>query len=300
VEAAAQLDPISRCCAQPVLFRNCAVCVEIINFHQSDSRRPVLTAYDGGIATRVKGQASAADALDIWAGYADLITIESVSSSTVPQISDDAVNAVFFSNTIFGDDFGDQTLAVTVYLTDSGVNMIEADVLVNNAYRFDSYRGPLQSSAADFHRIIVHEFGHVPGLDHVTPYPPGQAIMEPIISDFDHLGADDVAGVRKLYGADITNLPEPVFLREDNALSERQRDEAEKRKEETEAPGGTRNFQERDFIDWRKKNNWFLIGRRRTIRPYQSLSLQEILPRKKSEFIGKRSRRLDVETFCHQ
>jgi hypothetical protein len=90
-------------------------------------------------------------------------------------------------------------------------------VVVNAAYLFDSYRGPLQMPAGrpqyDLHRVLLHEFGHVLGLDHVTNTPTGQAIMEPIISDLDHLGADDVAGVRNLYGADLTFLPDPVTLR---------------------------------------------------------------------------------------
>jgi hypothetical protein len=165
--------------------------------------------------------ASAADALDIWNGYVDFITLSSIASATVPEISGDGVNATFFSSTIFGDTFGDDTLAVTVFLT-SGANgavMTEADVICNTAFRYDSYRGPLQTTAADIHRIFVHEFGHVLGLAHVTNTPPGQALMEPIISDLDHLAADDVAGGRHLYGAEITNLPEPVFLRQDDSFT---------------------------------------------------------------------------------
>lgn len=152
--------------------------------------------------------ASAADALDIWNGYLDFISISSVSSPTVPEVSGDGINSVFFSNTIFGDSFGDGGLAVTVLLsTGSDASATaEADVVVNSAFRYDSYRGPEQSDIYDFHRIVLHEFGHVLGLDHVTNNPPGQAIMEPIISDLDHLGADDVGGIRQLYGAEITNL----------------------------------------------------------------------------------------------
>ena len=56
--------------------------------------------------------ASAADALDIWNGYVDFITLSSIASATVPEISGDGVNATFFSSTIFGDTFGDDTLAV--------------------------------------------------------------------------------------------------------------------------------------------------------------------------------------------
>jgi len=137
--------------------------------------------------------ASAADALDIWNGYVDFITLSSIASATVPEISGDGVNATFFSSTIFGDTFGDDTLAVTVFLT-SGEVMTEADVICNTAFHYDSYRGALQTAAADIHRIFVHEFGHVLGLGHVTNTPPGQALMEPGISDLDHLAPDDIAG----------------------------------------------------------------------------------------------------------
>jgi hypothetical protein len=165
--------------------------------------------------------ASAADTVDIWNGYLDFITFSSVSSPTVPEVSGDGLNCAFFSSTIFGDSFGDGAIAVTVLLSTESDNSVtaETDVVVNSAYRYDSYRGPEQSAAYDFHRIILHEFGHVLGLDHVTNTPPGQALMEPIISDLDHLGADDVAGARHLYGAEITNLPEPVSLRQSDSLT---------------------------------------------------------------------------------
>ncbi len=116
--------------------------------------------------------------------------------------------------------FGDDTLAVTVFLTSGADDAVitEADVICNTAFRYDSYRGPLQTTAADIHRIFVHEFGHVLGLDHAGTAG-GQVIMEPEISDLDHPAADDIAGVRHLYGAEITNLPEPVFLRQDDSFT---------------------------------------------------------------------------------
>jgi hypothetical protein len=155
--------------------------------------------------------ASAADAIAIWNGYVDFISFSSVSKPSVPKASGDGVSSVFFSNTVFGDSFGEGTLAVTVSrLGPEQLYTSEADVVVNTAFRLDSYSGPLQQHSGDIHRIFLHEFGHVLGLDHVTNHPVGKAIMEPIISDLDHLGADDIAGVTYLYGAKITNLPSPV------------------------------------------------------------------------------------------
>jgi hypothetical protein len=110
--------------------------------------------------------ASAADALDVWNGYVDFITLTSIASATVPEMSGDGVNATFFSSTVFGDTFGDDTLAVTVWLTEGSdkATMTEADVVCNTAFNYNSYRGPLQSGAADLHRVLLHEFGHVLGL----------------------------------------------------------------------------------------------------------------------------------------
>ncbi|HEY2802029.1 MAG TPA: putative Ig domain-containing protein [Chthoniobacterales bacterium] len=46
----------------------------------------------------------------------------------------------------------------------------------------------------------------------MTDRPLGKAIMEPIISNLDHLGTDDIAGVRQIYGTEITNLPISVSI----------------------------------------------------------------------------------------
>lgn len=165
--------------------------------------------------------ASAADAFDIWHGYLDFITASSVSSPTVAQASDDGINSAFFSNTIFGDSFEEGTLAVTIIVRVEGdtSKTAEADVIVNTAFHFDSYRGPQQPEAYDFHRIMVHEFGHVFGLAHVTNDPPGQAIMEPIISDMDHPSPDDIAGFNSLYGSFIYNIPSEFVLRVGDSLT---------------------------------------------------------------------------------
>jgi hypothetical protein len=90
----------------------------------------------------------------------------------------------------------------------------ETDVVFNNNLKWDSYRGPIQGSGStatfDFHRVALHEFGHVLGLDHPNQH--GQsvvAIMNSIISDLDHLADDDIAGARSLYGFKITSPLHP-------------------------------------------------------------------------------------------
>lgn len=150
---------------------------------------------------------SAADALAVWNQSIELIKFAWVSDSTAPKGSPDGYNSVFFSNTIFGEGFGDNTLAVTViwYSAQDYTIETEADVVFNTAQTFNSYRGPELSSSFDFHRIALHEFGHVLGLAHVYNDPPGQALMEPYISDLDHLAPDDLAGAVFLYGYRITS-----------------------------------------------------------------------------------------------
>src|SRR5437762_2883571 len=81
---------------------------------------------------------AAAPALGAWNNvmarlqYTDTVTSPPVSSG-------DGVNAVVFSNTVFGQKFGSGTLAVTSWRS-SGGNITEADVLFNRNQSFDSYR----------------------------------------------------------------------------------------------------------------------------------------------------------------
>ncbi|CAN5412812.1 hypothetical protein BH20VER3_BH20VER3_20980 [soil metagenome] len=117
----------------------------------------------------------------------------------------DGVNSVQFSDKVYGDDFGENVLAVTLGDA-SGNRTIETDVLFNTANRFNSYRGTYAIfngiSYFDLHRISLHEFGHVLGLDHPDEH--GQtvdAIMNAHISTLYALQADDVAGGVALYGA---------------------------------------------------------------------------------------------------
>jgi len=153
---------------------------------------------------------SATDALSLWNQHLERVTFGWVLNSTATKELLDGYNSVFFSNTIFGEGFGDDTLAATVisYDTSDYGTAVEADVVFNISQTFNSYRGALLPGKDDFHRVALHEFGHVLGLAHVYDEPTGQAIMEPIISNLDHLAADDIAGVAFLYGYRITNQTE--------------------------------------------------------------------------------------------
>ncbi len=153
---------------------------------------------------------SAADALAIWNQSLDGVKFNWVLDSTAPKDSLDGYNSVFFDNTILGEGFGENTLAATVvwYNTSDYGTAIETDVVFNTAQSFNSYRGPLLANSYDFHRVALHEFGHVLGLAHVGNFPYGQALMEATISNLDQVAPDDIAGVVSLYGYRITSMPQ--------------------------------------------------------------------------------------------
>jgi hypothetical protein len=148
---------------------------------------------------------AAAPALGAWNNvmarlrYGDTVTSPPVSSG-------DGVNAVVFSNAVFGQKFGSGVLAVT-YWRSSGSNIVEADILFNRNQQFDSYRGPLRFGTngwciGDIRRVLIHELGHALGLDHPDQH--GQqvdAIMNSVTSDRQTLSADDISGAQSMYAA---------------------------------------------------------------------------------------------------
>ena len=157
---------------------------------------------------------SAQDALNVWNLYLTHLHLTAVLASPVTATSGDDEMSVLFSSTVFGDKFGSGTLAVTLLNYRDSV-MEETDTLVNTAYSWDSYRGPLLPDVIDFHRVAIHEFGHTLGLDH--PDKAGQnvtAIMNSHIGDVDTVQPDDIAGVRFLYNngpAYQSSVPAPVL-----------------------------------------------------------------------------------------
>lgn len=146
---------------------------------------------------------SAEDALNIWNQHLAHMQFTVVRNSILPPQSFDGDTSVSMSDTIYGDPFGNNVLAVTL-ITSRGSTMFEADVIFNDAYTYNSYRGNLQPGVQDFHRIALHEFGHVLGLGHPNQGPPPQtvvAIMNSQIGNVDSLRTDDISGAQSIYSS---------------------------------------------------------------------------------------------------
>jgi hypothetical protein len=168
---------------------------------------------DTGGASLIDGNTEwglpAENALAIWNEILGRTQFTVVRNSTIPRVSGDGKNSVFFDSKIFGASFGSGVVAVTVIKT-AGANqhIVEADVIFNNQAPYNSYRGPLRTASvggtlSDMRRVALREFGRVLGLNYPdTANPPQQvaAQMNFVPSDLDTLAQDDVDGAQKLYG----------------------------------------------------------------------------------------------------
>ncbi len=142
-------------------------------------------------------------AINIWnPNLGDGVQFQTNSNVITPK-EGDKKNSVFFSDTAYGEGFGTDTLAVTL-LSYTQTTTTETDVIVAESQVWNSYRGDQRTNSFgapeyDLRRVLLHEFGHVLGLDHVTDGTP--SIMQPVISNLDTIQHDDIAGVADLYGS---------------------------------------------------------------------------------------------------
>ena len=126
--------------------------------------------------------------------------IQSPSQPVDPCGGQDGLTTVVWADTMCGEAFGDATLAVTQNWFRSTGELIDSDVLFNTKHSWNTYSGSHRSYAIDFHRVAIHEFGHVLGLDHPDEH--GQsvnAIMNSKASNIDRLQTDDIAGIKAIY-----------------------------------------------------------------------------------------------------
>lgn len=134
--------------------------------------------------------------------------VGSPSTSTVTSEGDN-VNSVFFDTTVYGTAFDQFTLAITLVdqVVEGGwptVRTAETDLVVNKNKTWNAYTGANAADAVDLRRVVLHELGHVLGLDHPDQQKPVQvvsAIMNSQISDLNHLQSDDLSGITYLYGS---------------------------------------------------------------------------------------------------
>jgi hypothetical protein len=121
----------------------------------------------------------------------------------------DGLNTVGWASTDCSMPFGPGVLAVTMSWAHSSTGeMVDSDVVFNSNFDWSTYAGPQRGGAFDFHRVAVHEFGHVLGLDHPNEHGQvKQAIMNSPASDIDRLQADDIAGIRAIYGRAVAAAP---------------------------------------------------------------------------------------------
>jgi Matrixin len=159
--------------------------------------------------------AVAEEALNIWNQHLIHMKFAANRGSILPPDGNDANTSVTMASTIYGETFGKGVLAVTL-LSPRGTTFVEADVIFNIGFNWDSYRGPLFNDTEDFRRVALHEFGHVLGLDH--PDQAGQsvaAVMNSTISDTDTLQSDDIFGAKSIYDSGppfLTSNPAPNLV----------------------------------------------------------------------------------------
>ena len=181
-------------------------------------------AIPGLAASEISWNRAVIDALNNWSAHTvfNFTVVEEYKNPCVV----DGFSSIDFSEDFCGSEFGANTLAVATRRFENQElgppNIIEADIVVNSAERYDIFDGPLVpfgslNSGLDFKRITLHELGHVIGLDHEEENP---AIMAPTISDVFELQEDDIAGVKALYsGLDKCQIKRLTFGSSSESLS---------------------------------------------------------------------------------
>ena len=145
--------------------------------------------------------ALAQDVLATWNSAMGRTQLVGVSESEAPKGEDNGFNNVFFSDEVYGDEFGD-ALGITVTWVNQGEYQHESDIIMNSTFAWDSYRGELLQTTEDFRRVLLHEVGHLLGLGHPDEdFQDVDAVMNSSISDIDELQDDDLEGVKLNYDA---------------------------------------------------------------------------------------------------
>ena len=142
-------------------------------------------------------------AMSIW--NQSLSRIQFAAGSRTSRGDGDLINQVFFDTSYYGERFDRDTLAITTRWTLDDTERVEADIVFNRSFTWDSYRGNVRPNDVwDLRRVALHELGHALGLDH--PDENGQSVtaqMNSTLGNLDTLTADDIAGAQSLYGSGV-------------------------------------------------------------------------------------------------
>lgn len=126
-------------------------------------------------------------------------------STSASSCGSDGQQTLAFQPSFCGASFGGAVAVTAYYINSATGELVEADTLFDANRLWTTYPGPLRAdgngtSVYDFHRVAIHELGHILGLDH--PDDAGQsvqAIMNRHVSNIDTTQADDLAGVSAIY-----------------------------------------------------------------------------------------------------
>ncbi len=155
---------------------------------------------------------AAQQATAAWNEVMQNVTLVPIVESNVSRITDNGLNNVTFGTQVFGEELGEGVLAVTLIKSENRVRL-ETDVVVNSTQTWSSYRGPLREGSDDILRVLIHEFGHVMGLDHPDEAQQTvEALMNSYVSNIDSLMTDDRDGIGALYGFTALNPGRPPIL----------------------------------------------------------------------------------------
>lgn len=143
-------------------------------------------------------------AMQQWNDVMGTVRLQEQVSTPPGYATGNGINEIAMDSKADGEDFGENTLAITMSYR-VGNEKIEADIVFNTAYTWDSYRGALRSDRTDIQRVAAHELGHVLGLGHPDEANPVQYVValmnSKISSNVETPRTDDINGIRSLYGA---------------------------------------------------------------------------------------------------
>ena len=151
-------------------------------------------------------------ALAIWNQVLGRSSFTVIHNATFTPTLGDGKNSIYFATTTPLGAFPANAVAMT-FLRYSGSRIIEADIVLNSAKLWNSYRGALLTANGgqplnDIRRIALRELGRGLGLDYPDQDTPPQVVtaqMNFTTTPLDTLAQDDVDGIQTLYDVPVTN-----------------------------------------------------------------------------------------------